>query len=211
MTFSHVIWDFNGTLLNDVATSIKTINALLLRRNMKTIDNIEDYYRVFCFPIINYYRNLEFDFDKESYNDISIEWVKEYLINVKDSTLYDGSIEILSAIKNHGIPQIILSATEKEILLTQVNELGIKDYFEDILGLDNIHAYSKVNIAKAWRKVNNPQKAVLIGDTTHDFDVAKAMEIDCILIANGHQSKKCLQDCGVLVVDNISELLEVLL
>jgi phosphoglycolate phosphatase len=206
--YTHIIWDFNGTLLNDVEMCMKTVNTLLTRRNMKTVDSIRDYHKVFCFPIIEYYKNLNFDFDKESYNDVAIEWVKEYLINTAKTPLYNGVVDVLSAIRDKDIPQIILSATEKQMLIKQVEGLGIKEYFDDILGLDNIHAHSKVGIAKQWKETMQPQKALFIGDTTHDYEVAQAIGVECALIANGHQSKETLQKCGVLVLNDVTEVLE---
>ncbi len=208
MTYSHVLWDFNGTILNDLDTGIKCANALLERRNMNTMKSLEDYYNVFCFPIIKYYEKLGFDFEKESYEKLAIEWVEEYKHHSKDSALHEGITEVLSHIRQNNIPQYILSATEKNMLITQVNELGIYNYFDDILGLDNIHAYSKIEIAKDWRSRTSPNKAVLIGDTVHDFEVAKELGIDCILIANGHQSKELLSTCGVEVIDDVRELLK---
>lgn len=208
MIYSHVLWDFNGTILNDLDTGIKCANALLQRRNMNTMKSLDDYHNVFCFPIIKYYENLGFDFKKESYENLAIEWVKEYKHYSKDSALHEGIVEVLSHIRQKNIPQYILSATEKNMLISQVNELGIKNYFDDILGLDNIHAYSKVEIANDWRNRTNPNKAVLIGDTVHDFEVAKALDIDCILVANGHQSKDLLSACGVKLINDVRELLK---
>lgn len=209
MTYSHILWDFNGTILNDVEIGMKSANALLKCRNMKTIDSLEDYHNVFCFPIIEYYRRLGFNLEEESYNNLAVQWVEQYLINSKEAKLYDGIVDVLLAMKQHSIAQIILSATEKQMLTKQVFELGIIEYFDDILGLDNIHAYSKVNIARQWKLIANPERAVLIGDTVHDFEVASAINVECILIANGHQSKAVLQSCGVLVLDAVSEILEI--
>ena len=78
MKYSHVLWDFNGTVLDDVSTGIKAINALLSRRKMKTLDTLEEYHAHFGFPIIEYYGRLGFDFEKEPYSRIAVEWVEEY-------------------------------------------------------------------------------------------------------------------------------------
>jgi phosphoglycolate phosphatase len=210
MVYTHIIWDFNGTLLNDVKIAMLTMNTLLKRRNMKTMDSVADYHNVFIFPIIEYYNRLGFDLTKEKFNDIAEEWVEQYLKNCDNAPLYDGAVEVLSKIRDKGIPQIILSATEKEILTIQVKQLGIKDCFNEILGLDNIHAYSKVYIAKDWYDAEAPQRAVLIGDSLHDYEVAQALGIECILIANGHQSKAILQGSKTLVIDDIRELINIL-
>jgi phosphoglycolate phosphatase len=208
MTYSHILWDFNGTILNDVETGIKSANVLLSRRNMKTIENTAGYHKVFCFPIIRYYQNLGLNLEKEPFEDLAVEWMEQYLIYSKSAKLYDGIIDILTYIKDSKIPQIILSATEKDMLKDQLTSLGILNYFDDFLGLDNIHAYSKVDIAKEWLERVKPEKAVLIGDTVHDYETATQIGADCILIANGHQCKDTLLSCGVPVYDTIRDLLK---
>lgn len=201
--FSHIIWDFNGTILDDTAAAIKSENTLLSRRNMPIIRDMEHYHSIFCFPIIEYYKKLGHDFEKESYDEIAKEWVEEYLQNSKNAPLHRGVIELFKTIKSKNIPQIILSATELQMLKSQINSLEIYCYFDEILGLDNIHAYSKIEIAKQWIKKIKPQKMLLIGDTTHDFEVAKEIGAECILIANGHQSKETLSALGVPFYDNL--------
>ncbi|MDP2335749.1 MAG: HAD hydrolase-like protein [Bacteroidota bacterium] len=53
----------------------------------------------------------------------------------------------------------------------------------------------------------NANELILIGDTVHDFEVATVLGCRCVLIANGHQSKKVLQNTGALVLDQLSQLL----
>ncbi len=207
MIYSHIIWDFNGTILDDLIAGIKSENVLLSRRNMPLIDSVEQYHRYFCFPIIEYYKKLGHDFDKEDYNDLAIEWVTEYLKFSAKSKLNDGIKEALDKFKKEDCRQIILSASEKEMLTKQVRELGIYDYFDEILGLDNIRANSKVEIAKEWVETKKPRKALFIGDTTHDYEVASHMNADCVLVAKGHQSKDTLLKCGVPVFDTYHEML----
>ena len=203
MIYSHILWDFNGTILNDVETGIRSVNTLLARRKLKTLDTIEEYREYFTFPIINYYRKLGFDFDAESFDDIAIEWVAEYLDNEKYAFINSGITDVLKRIE---IPQIILSASEKGMLIKQLTDLGIIDYFDEILGLDNLKAGSKIDIAKEWISRVKPTAAVLIGDTVHDYETATAIGIDCILVTGGHQNKGTLLKCSVPVLDDIRDV-----
>ncbi|MGQ9799258.1 MAG: HAD family hydrolase [Ignavibacterium sp.] len=52
----------------------------------------------------------------------------------------------------------------------------------------------------------NREEILFIGDTLHDADVAKAMDVECILISNGHQSPEKLKANGNFVISDISEL-----
>lgn len=204
--YSHIIWDFNGTILNDVEVGIKSANILLGRRNLPLLKSREQYQSVFGFPIIDYYKRLGFDFNKESFDDLAVEWVDIYMSLEKHATVFNGVKEKLLEFKNSGYHQIILSATELNMLKGQLDRLEIGDYFENILGLDNIHAFSKVEIGKEWIKKEKPHKAVFIGDTVHDSETANAMGVDCILIASGHQPYETLKQCNVPVLKTIGDL-----
>lgn len=87
-----------------------------------------------------------------------------------------------------------------------MGNFAISDYFDATLGLDDIYAASKVEIGKKYMAEHQIDRAVLIGDSTHDFEVADAIGADCILVSNGHQSAAMLEKCGVTVLENISEL-----
>ena len=202
----YIIWDFNGTVLDDVKAGIDSVNKLLRDRGMNEISGVEEYRGVFRFPIKGYYERIGFDFDREPYEVIAPLWVEEYLKNVKESSVYCDVVDTLEFFKARGIKQIILSATEREMLKKQLSELGISEYFEEILGLDNIHANSKEGLAKVWRKEHPQAKALLIGDTDHDSAVAKSIGAECALVCRGHQSKEYLESLGVQAFDNLIQL-----
>ena len=54
MRYKHIIWDWNGTLLDDRWLCIEAINKTLTKRNMNTITDNE-YVELFCFPVKDYY------------------------------------------------------------------------------------------------------------------------------------------------------------
>ena len=206
----YIIWDFNGTILDDIKAGIDSVNKLLRDRGLKEISGVDEYRRVFRFPIKGYYERIGFDFNKEPYEVIAPLWVEEYLINVKSATLFCDVIETLEYFKEKGVKQVILSATERNMLLGQLSELGISGYFEEIMGLDNIHAHSKEGLAKDWRMRHTDSAALLIGDTDHDFFVAASIGADCALVSRGHQSKEYLRSLGVPTFDNLVQLRDAL-
>jgi phosphoglycolate phosphatase len=206
MNYSHVLWDFNGTIIDDVQAGINSTNVLLARREMPTISGLDEYHEVFGFPIIGYYEKLGFDFSKESFEDLAIEWVEQYLKFVENSPLHNGIVEKLTEIKAAGIFQSVLSATELKMLTKQLTDLGIVDLFDEIMGLDNIHAHSKIDIGNEWLNRTKPFDVLLIGDSLHDLEVADELGFDCVLIAKGHQSKNTLMSHDVIVIDDVCEI-----
>lgn len=198
--YSHIIWDFNGTLLDDVDAGIRSINTLLNRRGMRPIASAEEYRTLFHFPIKDYYRSLGFDFDKEPYEKLAVEWVAEYHREAARAALQPDAVELLHYTKERNFRQILLSATELQMLRRQTDALCITKFFHLILGLDNIHAASKIELALTWKEQEQPHRMLLIGDTDHDADTARALGADCILTAIGHQSAEHLKSCGAQAV-----------
>lgn len=205
--YDYVIWDFNGTLLDDVETGIWAVNKLLRERGLAEIAGVEHYRRIFRFPIIEYYKDLGFDFDSEPYELLAPKWVELYLEKVKTAKLYPDVLEAIERIEARGTKQIILSATELGMLEGQLGSLGIRPYFEEVLGLNNIHAGSKLSLAYAWRDRHPDATALLIGDTDHDVETAKALGADCALICRGHQSRERLEKIGVSVYGCLKDAL----
>ena len=210
MKYTHIIWDFNGTLFDDVEAGIVSVNEMLSERGLKVIADKEEYRKVFKFPIIDYYRDIGFDFEREPYEVLAPIWVELYNRNSKSSGLQKGALTLLDAFKTSGVLQILLSATELSMLKGQIAELGIDGYFSDVLGLGNIHAYSKKQIAIEWKKNNPNAVPLVIGDTEHDFDVARAIDADCILVCNGHQSREILKKYDCMLCEDLNEVIEYL-
>ncbi len=210
MNHTHVLWDFNGTILNDVNVGIESANILLKRHGLSELKSIEEYHSVFGFPIIEYYKRLGFDFSKTPYNELANEWVEIYNSLVNKAFLYEDVINLLTLIQKSDSKQLILSATELKMLTSQLKALGIYGYFDDVLGTGDIYAYSKKDIAIEWSKNVSPEAPVLIGDTIHDYEVARAAGFDCILVANGHENKTSLLKANTPVVNSLKDVYDLL-
>jgi len=205
--YKHIIWDWNGTLFNDVELCVSIMNGLLKSRNKKQL-TIEDYKNIFTFPVSDYYAKVGFDFTTESFEKVGKEWMDEYESRKSESNLHPGTRNVLDRISKMGKGQSILSAYSQHTLVEIVKYYDLISYFSHMVGLDHIYATSKVELGlDLIRKLElNEDEAVLIGDTIHDFDVAKEIGVDCILIANGHQSGSTLLKCGIPVINDIQEI-----
>lgn len=204
--YTHIIWDFNGTILDDIQIGIDSINCLLRRRGLPTVESTEHYRSLFGFPIIDYYKRLGFDFDKESYDDVAVEWVEQYNSRRDKAYVHSDVMRLLEKFKNENVKQIIISATERNMLAEQISELGLTSYFDEILGIDDIKANGKTHVAIEWRDAHPYAHPLFIGDTDHDMDTAYAMRVECALVACGHQSYDYLRSLGSSAYRDMNEL-----
>ena len=203
-----IIWDWNGTLLNDTGLAVQTMNQMLERRGLPML-SVDRYKSVFTFPVKDYYQKIGFDFQAEPFELPALEFIDCYNSRVNECCLHPDALKVLTYFQSLGVKQYILSAMEQEVLNDCLKHYQIDDFFEYVLGLDNFYAASKIEnghrlISEQGLDINS---LVLIGDTVHDFEVAEELGCRCILIADGHQSTKVLQTTGALVVDSISQLL----
>lgn len=206
-----IVWDWNGTLLDDTELCIATINELLEARKLPLL-NKAAYHEAFGFPIVEYYKRIGFDFEKEPFEIPAHEYIEKYSEKVHLASLHEGAIEVLSTLKDLGYRQLILSASEQNKLEAALNIFGIAHYFDEVAGLDNHFAASKTSIGRSLlQKLQiEPKQACLIGDTLHDHEVAGEMGCNCILIAKGHQPEKKLLTSGVTVIQDLNALAHLL-
>jgi phosphoglycolate phosphatase len=206
--YKHVIWDWNGTIFNDVDLGIEIMNGLLSKRGLPLLTNLS-YRAVFTIPVQSYYASLGFDFAKEPFEVVGKLWMDDYEARKLECGLYDGIVRVLDHLREMGIGQSILSAYPQHTLDEMVDHYGLRKYFNHIAGLDNIYAASKLHLGKALiqRLGFGKQEMVVVGDTEHDCEVARAMDADCVLIANGHQSEARLRALGVPVLEDVRNLL----
>jgi len=207
--YKHIIWDWNGTLLDDVNIVIDAMNSLLKRRRLPLLD-IEKYKDIFTFPVKDYYSRLGFDFNVEPFEKLAIEFISEFSSEKYQFRLHNGVEEVLNSIKSMGISQSVLSASQEQELNNIVSKLNINEYFIRIVGLNNHYAVSKVEKGK-YLLVDlglEPKEVLLIGDTAHDYEVSQEIGCDCLLICNGHQSYQRISNCHTSIIKTISDVVD---
>ena len=204
-----IIWDWNGTLLNDLELCISTINVLLEKRNLQQLGKTS-YKEVFAFPVKDYYEAVGFDFTNEDFSAPAKEFIDLYNENVINCSLHDATISVLSWFQSHGIKQYVLSAMKHDMLVKTLKQQHIFHFFEGVGGLNDHYAVSKIERGNQLiADFNIPRnKTWMIGDTIHDFEVAEELNLKCLLVADGHQSYERLEKTGVRVFKKLENLIQ---
>jgi len=207
----HIVWDWNGTLLDDLDLCIDVINPMLARHGLLAVDRAR-YLRIFDFPIVAFYERLGFRLDEGVFAALSHEFVSTYDARRLECALQRGAADVLRGIAASGRAQSILSAHREATLHGIVAHHAIDAHFTAMAGLPDTYAHSKIDRGHALieQLALPPHELLLVGDTLHDLEVANALGIDCILIAHGHQSGERLRGSGAHVVDGFDALLATL-
>lgn len=202
-----ILWDWNGTLLNDIHHCIACMNILLQQRNLELL-NKDRYLKVFTFPVKDYYSQLGFDFNKEPFEIPAEEFIVHYIKGLKSVPLFDDAAPSLAFFRSLGIKQYIVSAMKHEALVQSVEDRAISGYFEKISGIKDNLAFGKNEIARKLIEAEGiiPENTLFIGDTLHDAEVAAEMGIQCVLISHGHQDLQRLKENGNPVFSSLSAM-----
>lgn len=207
MNYSRILWDWNGTLLDDASYCIDVINVSLKKRGLPLLDRAR-YTEIFRFPVIEYYKDLGFDFDKESYEVLAVEFVDNYMRNASKLKLFPEVKEVLAVFAGKGIKQYVLSASEKTGLCASLDSYGISKYFSDVAACGDIYAGGKIEIGKKFLSSLDVTdgKTLMVGDSLHDYETAQAIGADCILVSCGHGDGEKLKQTGVPVISSLHGL-----
>ena len=198
-----VLWDWNGTLLDDLTYAIGVRNRTFPAFGLPRIESVAEYRRQFTFPVRRYYERA--GVTDENFEAVAHAWMAEYVRGFDAVPLHGDAREALSRFAAAGAAQAVLSATRRDMLESQIARFPIRDFFTDVLGLSDIYARSKeaVGLAYLARCGVPAEAALMIGDTLHDAEVARAMGAKCILVARGHHSRETLLTAGVPVADTL--------
>lgn len=206
--YKHIIWDWNGTLLEDVELCKDIINGIIRKHKLPKL-SLKKYREIFTFPVVDYYKAAGLPVDNGNFEILGKEFISEYEKRKYECSLFANAEKVLEKISEAEIPQSILSAYSQQTLNEFIDHFGLKKYFIKLVGLDNIYATSKLQNGINWISELGLQKgeALMIGDTLHDCDVANGIGADSLLISSGHQNKQRLSVCGGKIIDSIEELL----
>ncbi len=207
MTYTHIIWDFNGTLMMDAWLTRAVMNDMLAERGLEPLSAAR-YAEVFDFPVREYYRKAGWDLEKYPFEMLSNEFMAGYFRRMLECSLREEAEAVLRQNQARGLGQSIISAAEQGMVERLLTHYGIRELFIAAKGLDNHHAAGKTEIGVQWVKELGlePGKILMVGDTVHDHEVAQAMGVDCVLVFSGHQSRERLAATGLIVVDRLDEI-----
>ena len=205
----HIIFDWNGTLINDADVFVDVLNALLDKRKMDRI-NLNTYRDLFCFPIVDFYKKIGLDVSGDAFTQLKKGFVCEYDKRKYVASLFPESISVLEKLKKNNLILSILSASNQNTLDDLVEYYSIDGFFENVVGVDNYIAEGKIR--RGIKLLNtieaNRSDILLVGDTNLDYSVSQELKIGCVLVSNGHQSMRQLGPCGAQIIQSLDMLLE---
>jgi phosphoglycolate phosphatase-like HAD superfamily hydrolase len=202
---AHLVWDWNGTLLNDFDLVVRCTNAAFASVNGRSVEP-DEHRRQFRRPIAGYYAEvLGRPVDADEFARLDKLFHDEYRSRLSTCALADDA---LAAIKAWGEDQSLLSMWFHTELVPTVDGYGLTALFRRIDGLRaEVGADHKAeHLATHLAALGVPgADAVLIGDSLDDADAAASIGARCVLYTGGFTDAERLRGYRVPVADTLTE------
>ena len=205
-TPGHFLFDWNGTLQDDLHAAVAATNALLADQGKAPI-SVERYRDVFSFPARGCYEALGIDVEHHDWNALCDRFFSVFAAQ-PSVRLFPGAARALRTLRAAGATLSIVSSSEENELERALARHGVRDLFGTVSGHSDAAAGSKVGRARDLFAAlgAEPAGACVVGDTGHDKEVADALGCACVLVASGYESRARLERHGAPVLDSVADL-----
>ncbi|CAN5472838.1 HAD hydrolase-like protein [soil metagenome] len=198
---SAIVFDWNGTILNDGERARLATNRVLAEMALPAL-SVDRFRETFSLPMDRYFQSL--GVLKIDVEEAVADWSR-FLVG-GHIELSAGVPEMLIAAKLRGIPVGIVSAASEVVVRSDAKQLGIEESLSIIVG------DSRVKSA-ALREISAKVEGTLLycGDTEYDIIEAKVAGAISVGFGGGYRPGSELRKVDPLVViDDFSEIAEAL-
>jgi phosphoglycolate phosphatase-like HAD superfamily hydrolase len=207
---AHLVWDWNGTLLDDNHAVMAGVNAVCAAFGRDAIEL--DYWRsIYRRPLTDCYTDLlRRALSEQDWAEIDRFYHDTYRELLHTCRLAPGVPDELHRWRAAGRSQSLLSMWFHHELVPLVTELQLAELFGRIDGLRiAVGGGSKTEhlVEHLAAQRLDPADVVLIGDALDDAVAARAVGARCVLVTTGVTSRAQLRDADVPVADSVPDAL----
>jgi phosphoglycolate phosphatase-like HAD superfamily hydrolase len=207
----HVVWDWNGTLFDDLHVVVEAVNAGIAPLGIRPI-TVEDYRTHYTRPVKVFYERLVGrEISDRDWLSLDRRFHDAYLDLLPTAGLSIDAVEALIAVSEVPAGQSLLSMYPHRELVPLVDRLGVSAYFQRIDGLRGEPGARKAAFLEAHMREltadHDPSTVLLIGDATDDALAAAHVGAPAVLVDKGSHHRDELESMGVPVASSLIEAL----
>lgn len=196
---THVVFDWNGTLLADAGLRYRLNNEKAIKRFGHPGLTRAEHQAMHSIPIHGFYERI--GISKEmlaKHGDAAVtDFHEAYEILAAKCRTRRGTRDVIKSIHEKAGTAIILSNHTVVGINAQLERLKLSDLFDMVMANDNIHTATKKGKKDMLadyikEKRLNPKNMVIVGDTEEETHIARALGMHSVAITGGTHSRKRL-------------------
>ena len=208
MARSHLVWDWNGTLLDDLTLVVSSTNSAFAAAGGRSVDS-DEHRRTFRRPVAEFYAEiLGRAVDAEEFGRLDRIFHDAYRLGLTTTSL---AADAMAAIRSWAGSQSLLSMWFHEELVPALETYGLTGVFTRVDGLrtqiggDLKAGHLAQHLAELGLAGDD---AVLIGDSLDDAAAAEAVGAGVVLYTGGFTHPARLRASGLPVADTLVQAVE---
>lgn len=193
MRHKLIVFDWNGTLLSDTRAAWMAGNQCLKLYDAKPL-SLPEYRAYFTFPIIHFYHKCGISTDQvlAKQEAANLVFQQAYDKYVQHARTRRGARKLLQWLDGQDVTCIILSNAQTGNIKAHLERLALGHHFADICGHDCdgttvLHKTTKHERLETYMRDHRhkAQDTIIIGDSTEEPALGKAMGLTSIGITDG--------------------------
>ena len=201
MTPRNIIFDWSGTLVDDLPPVLEATNAVLTHFGRPALTR-EGFRRAFRLPFTGFYEEYLPGVTLEALDAV---WQPAFRASAQPVTILPHALDYLTACADRSLRLFVLSSAPQDAVESQARSLGLHDFFERIHA--GVHDKRQRIASLLDDHALAPAETIMIGDMRHDIHTARAGGIRSVAVLTGYEYPDVLATADPdLMVDDLSIL-----
>ncbi|KAB2639347.1 MAG: HAD family hydrolase [Verrucomicrobia bacterium] len=204
--FANLIFDWSGTLVDDLGPVLEATNAVLGRYGLAALDR-EGFRRRFRLPYHEFYTEM---LPAVPLAELEGHFRRAFAASISPVTVLPHAREKLEWCSQHGLRTFVLTSMDAQAFELQLDAFGWRQYFEATYAgvLDKRQVIHRILATHQLA----PEATAFIGDMTHDVETARHGGMTSIAVLTGYNHPEVLAaarpDLTVAHLGALRELLD---
>jgi phosphoglycolate phosphatase-like HAD superfamily hydrolase/ADP-ribose pyrophosphatase YjhB (NUDIX family) len=184
--FRNLIFDWSGTLVDDLGPVIEATNTVFERYNLPPFDR-DNFRRQFRLPYSEFYAEFLPDIPLA---ELETHFRPAFNAAKTPVTILPHAREKLEWCTQHGIRAFVLTSMDTQAFERQMDDFELRHHFEATYSgiIDKRDMIHRI-IEQHWLK---PHETAFVGDMTHDVETARHGGLSSIAVLTGYQHPEVL-------------------
>lgn len=209
MKYKVIAFDWDGTLVDSTGRIVDSMHLAAKTCGLPVLSD-QDVRQIIGLGLPEALRRLWPDASVHQYEKMALEYSRNFsAVSQVEATLYSGAIELLESLRGSGLSLVVATGKSRRGLEEMFDSLNLRHFFSSSRCADETLSKPDPLMLEELLKEFNiaPDQMLMVGDTSFDLDMARALDMDSIGMTHGAHSPQILRDSAPLALcDSLNEL-----
>ncbi len=199
--FDLIAFDWDGTLFDSTGLIVRCIQAACRDLGMPEPSDVQAAY-VIGLGLMDALRHAVPDLPVERYPELGRRYRHHYMARQHEIVLFDGTREMLATLKAHNHWLAVATGKSRLGLNEALDAAQLREFFDSTRTADETASKpDPLMLLELMRELGaEPARTLMIGDTTHDLQLAANAGVACVGVSYGAHPHAEFERFGPLFV-----------